>query len=115
VLDFLQKGKHFHARMLLPGQTPPRSLRGVRTSPIGRIPRQLNLDRFLPDEGIMRAGESKPAAPALNPDEFASLRLILSAHTGNNANFSQPRSALGDIPVTASGDDPQIRSFLISP
>lgn len=70
---------------------------------------KLNLDRFLPDEGIMRvrirAGRSN-----MNPDEYASLRLIFSAHTSNNANFSQVISER-DIPVTASADDPQFINF----
>jgi mono/diheme cytochrome c family protein len=70
---------------------------------------KLNLDRFLPDEGIMRvrlrAGRSN-----MNPDEYASLRLIFSAHTSNNANFSQIISER-DIPVTASAEDPQFIHF----
>ncbi len=70
---------------------------------------KLNLDRFLPDEGTMRvrirAGRSN-----MNPDEFASLRLIFSAHTSNNANFSQVVSER-DIPVTASADAPQFIDF----
>lgn len=72
---------------------------------------KLDLDRFLPDEGIMnvriRAGRSN-----MNPDEYASLRLIFSAHTSNNANFSQVISER-DIPVTASADDPQFINFAI--
>ena len=46
----------------------------------------------------------------MNPDEYASLRLIFSAHTSNNANFSQVVSER-DIPVTASADDPQFIHF----
>ncbi len=70
---------------------------------------KMDLDRFLPDEGIMRvlihAGRS-----TMNPDEYASLRLIFSAHTSNNANFSQTISER-DIPVTASGDNPEFIHF----
>ncbi len=72
---------------------------------------KLDLDRFLPDEGTMhvriRAGRS-----SLNPDEYASLRLTFSAHTSNNANFSQVISER-DIPVTASADKPQLIQFEI--
>ncbi len=70
---------------------------------------KLDLDRFLPDEGVMRvrirAGRSNS-----NPDEYASLRLMLSAHTSNDANFSQVISQR-DIPVTASANNPQFIHF----
>ena len=66
---------------------------------------KLDLDRFLPDEGIMRV-RIRAGRSTMNPDEYASLRLIFSAHTSNNANFSQTVSER-DIPVTASADDPQ--------
>ena len=66
---------------------------------------KLDLDRFLPDEGIMRV-RLRAGRSTMNPDEYASLRLIFSAHTSNNANFSQTVSER-DIPVTASADDPQ--------
>ncbi len=66
---------------------------------------KLDLDRFLPDEGIMRV-RIRAGRSTMNPDEYASLRLIFSAHTSNNANFSQVISER-DIPVTATADDPQ--------
>ena len=66
---------------------------------------KLDLDRFLPDEGIMRV-RIRAGRSTMNPDEYASLRLMLSAHTSNDANFSQVISAR-DIPVTASFDNPQ--------
>jgi mono/diheme cytochrome c family protein len=70
---------------------------------------KLNLDRFLPDEGMMRvrirAGRTSNA-----PDEYASLRLIFSAHTSNNANFSQVVSQR-DQPVTALADKPEFIEF----
>jgi len=66
---------------------------------------KLNLDRFLPDEGTMRVS-IRAARSTMNPDEYASLRLMLSAHTSNDANFSQVISQR-DIPVAASGDKPQ--------
>ena len=72
---------------------------------------KLNLDRFLPDEGIMRV-RIRAARSSMNPDEYASLRLIFSAHTSNNANFSQEISPR-DIPVTASLDKPQFIDFHI--
>ena len=70
---------------------------------------KMNLDRFLPDNGIMRvsirAGRSSNKA-----DESASLRLGFSAHTSNNANFSNTISQR-DIPVTATADEPQFIHF----
>jgi mono/diheme cytochrome c family protein len=70
---------------------------------------KLNLDRFLPDEGIMRvrirAGRSTAEA-----DEYASLRLIFSAHTSNNANFSQVISER-DCAVSATADEPEFIHF----
>ena len=70
---------------------------------------KLNLDRFLPDEGIMRV-RIRVGRTTMNAIEFASLRLIFSAHTSNNANFSDVISER-DIPVTASADEPQIIQF----
>lgn len=70
---------------------------------------KLDLDRFLPDEGIMRV-RIRAGRSTMNPDEYASLRLIFSAHTSNNANFSQVVSE-HDIPVTASADNPQFIHF----
>ncbi len=70
---------------------------------------KMNLDRFLPDEGTMRI-RIRAGRSTMNPDEYASLRLIFSAHTSNNANFSQVISPR-DIPVTASADDPQFIHF----
>ncbi len=70
---------------------------------------KLDLDRFLPDEGIMRV-RIRAGRSTMNPDEYASLRLIFSAHTSNNANFSQVVSER-DIPVTATSDDPQFIHF----
>ncbi len=70
---------------------------------------KLNLDRFLPDEGIMRV-RIRAGRSTMNPDEYASLRLLLSAHTSNDANFTQVISPR-DIPVTASADKPQFLHF----
>ena len=70
---------------------------------------KLDLDRFLPDEGIMRV-RIRAGRSTMNPDEYASLRLIFSAHTSNNANFSQVISER-DMPVTASGDNPEFMHF----
>lgn len=89
------------------GQTPP-------VSPVVLVlPRsselKLDLDRFLPDEGTMRV-RIRVGRSTMNPDEYASLRLIFSAHTSNDANFSQVISE-HPIPVTAPGDDPQFIQF----
>lgn len=70
---------------------------------------KLDLDRFLPDEGIMRV-RIRAGRSTMNSDEYASLRLIFSAHTSNNANFSQTVSER-DIPVTASADNPEFIHF----
>ncbi len=107
------KGIHFSSGKSMPqpeavaGQTPA-------VSPVVLVlPRsnelKLNLDRFLPDEGIMRV-RIRAGRSTMNPDEYASLRLIFSAHTSNNANFSQVISER-DIPVTASADNPQFIHF----
>ncbi|MFM8288920.1 MAG: DUF1592 domain-containing protein [Planctomycetaceae bacterium] len=66
---------------------------------------KLDLDRFLPDEGIMRV-RIRAGRSSMNPNEHAGLRLIFSAHTSNDASFLEVISER-DIPVTASSDDPQ--------
>ena len=68
-----------------------------------------NLDRFLPDDGVMRVS-IRAWRSSDNPDEDASLRLGLSAHTSNNANFSNTISE-GDIPVTGTVENPHYVHF----
>ncbi|MDG1365159.1 MAG: DUF1592 domain-containing protein [Akkermansiaceae bacterium] len=67
---------------------------------------KFNLSNHLPDQGTMRitlrAGRS-----TMKTDEFASLRFIFSAHTSNNANFSEVISKRA-IPVTGSLTEPQL-------
>ncbi|HVX13885.1 MAG TPA: DUF1592 domain-containing protein [Pirellulales bacterium] len=70
---------------------------------------KLNLDRFLPDEGTMRV-RIRAGRTTTEPDEYASLRLIFSAHTSNNANFSQVVSQR-DVPVTAPAEKPEFIEF----
>ncbi|MDB5390153.1 MAG: signal peptide protein [Planctomycetaceae bacterium] len=70
---------------------------------------KLNLDRFLPDEGMLRV-RIRAGRTTNQPNEYASLRLIFSAHTSNNANFSQVVSQR-DLPVTASADKPEFIEF----
>jgi hypothetical protein len=70
---------------------------------------KMNLDRFLPDEGTMRV-RIRAGRTTNEPDEYASLRLIFSAHTSNNANFSQVVSQR-DLPVTAPADKPEFIEF----
>jgi len=70
---------------------------------------KLNLDRFLPDEGMMRV-RIRAGRTTEDPQEYASLRLVFSAHTSNNANFSQVVSAK-DLPVTASAEHPEFLEF----
>jgi hypothetical protein len=107
------KGVHFSPGKSTPkagavaGQTPAVSP-VVLVLPAGNE-LKLNLDRFLPDEGIMRV-RIRAGRSTMNPDEYASLQLMLSAHTSNNADFTQVISQ-HDIPVTASGDKPQFIHF----
>ena len=70
---------------------------------------KINLDRFLPDEGMMRV-RIRAGRTTMDPNEYAGLRLIFSAHTSNNANFSQVVSRR-DLPVTASADRPEFIEF----
>jgi len=70
---------------------------------------KLNLDRFLPDEGTMRV-RIRAGRTTKEPDEYVSLRLIFSAHTSNNANFSQVVSPR-DLPVTALAEKPEFIEF----
>lgn len=70
---------------------------------------KLNLDRFLPDEGTMRV-RLRAGRTNQDPDQYASLRLGFSAHTSNNANFSQVISPR-DLPVTAPADKPEFIVF----
>lgn len=70
---------------------------------------KINLDRFLPDDGVMRV-RIRAGRSTMNPNEYASLRLVFSAHTSNNANFSQTISSR-DIPVTASSASPEFIHF----
>lgn len=72
---------------------------------------KFNLDRFLPDEGVMRV-RIRVARSNMNPEHFANLRLIFSAHTSNNANFSQVISQR-DEQVTAPTKAPEYIDFLI--
>lgn len=110
------RGVHFSNGAAAPkpdavaGKTPPLSPVVLVLARSNEL--KLNLDRFLPDDGIMRvrirAGRSN-----MQPNEYAGLRLIFSAHTSNNANFSQVISQR-DISVTASADDPAFIHFDIS-
>ena len=72
---------------------------------------KFNLDRFLPDEGVMRV-RIRAARSNMHPQHFANLRLVFSAHTSNNANFSQVISQR-DLPVTAPAEAPEYVDFLI--
>jgi hypothetical protein len=70
-----------------------------------------NLDRFLPDDGRMRVS-IRAWRSSENPDEYAKLCLKLSAHTSNNANFSNVISKR-DIPVTGTAENPEWIHFNI--
>lgn len=70
---------------------------------------KLDLDRYLPDSGVMHV-RIRAARSNANPEQFASLRLLLSAHTSNNANFTDVISQR-DVPVTATAKEPQWIEF----
>jgi mono/diheme cytochrome c family protein len=70
---------------------------------------KFNLNRYLPDEGIMRV-RMRAGRNTMQSDEFTSLQLILSAHTSNNANFSQVISDR-NLPVLASTGSPKFIHF----
>ncbi len=70
---------------------------------------KINLDRFLPDDGIMRV-RIRAGRTTTSDTEYAALRLGFSAHTSNNANFSNVISDR-DVPVTASADQPEFIHF----
>jgi mono/diheme cytochrome c family protein len=89
------------------GQAPPASPAVWVLPRSGEL--KLNLDRFLPDDGIMRV-RVRVGRTTMHPNEHASLRLVLSAQTSNNAGFSQVVSAR-DMPVTASSREPQFVEF----
>lgn len=73
---------------------------------------KLDLDRFLPDDGIMRV-KIRASRSTMTPNEYASLRLVFSAHTSNNANFSEVISEQ-DLLVTTPAEQPQLYHFDIS-
>lgn len=66
---------------------------------------KMNLDRFLPDLGIMRVSVLASRTTD-DPNEHAALRFIFSAHTSNNANFTNEISER-DLPVHGSMEKPQ--------
>lgn len=110
-----ETGKGIHSS---PGKPLPKSDAVAGQSPdvspvVLALPRsnelKMNLDRFLPDEGVIRV-RIRAGRSTMNANEYASLRLIFSAHTSNNANFSQVISET-DIPVTAFADNPQFIHF----
>jgi mono/diheme cytochrome c family protein len=70
---------------------------------------KMNLNRFLPDEGTMRV-RIRAGRTTQEPNEYVSLRLMFSAHTSNNAYFSQVVSQR-DVPVTAPADKPELIEF----
>ena len=87
------------------GQTQPESVVFDRR----RSSVKFNLSNHLPDEGMMRI-TFRAGRTNMNPDDYASLRLVFSAHTSNNANFAQVISER-DVFVTASADNPQFIHF----
>jgi mono/diheme cytochrome c family protein len=70
---------------------------------------KINLDRFLPDEGLMRVSMRAARSTKDVPGDIC-LRLGFSAHTSNNANFSNVISER-DLPVTAPANRPEFIHF----
>ncbi len=106
-------GIHYSPRPLKPtkdataGQSPAPSQVVLELPPGNDL--KLNLDRFLPDEGTMRISV-RASRSNKNPKEFANLRLVFSAHTSNDARFSEVISQR-DIPVIADPDQPEFIRF----
>ncbi|MCM8528039.1 MAG: DUF1587 domain-containing protein, partial [Lentisphaeraceae bacterium] len=89
-------------------QVPPPSSSAVVLNYNEKL--KLNLGNQIPDEGILkirvRVGRTTSKA-----NEFSSLRLWISAHTSNNANF---QAVIGeDKTVTASVENPEFIEFLV--
>lgn len=84
------------------GQAPPETV--IFDQRNGSV--KFNLSNHLPDQGTMRI-TLRARRSTMKVDEFASLRFIFSAHTSNNANFSEVISKRA-IPVTGSMKDPQL-------
>jgi hypothetical protein len=70
---------------------------------------KLNLGSKLPDAGNMRV-RLRMGRSSLDVNEHASVRLIFSAHTSNDAHFSEIVSHR-DIPITASAGNMQFIDF----
>jgi mono/diheme cytochrome c family protein len=85
------------------GKTPAVSPAVVVIGPNQSL--KMNLGETLPDDGIMRV-RLRVGRTTMAADEYASVRLVFSAHTSNNANFSEIVSKR-DIPITAPADKPQ--------
>lgn len=97
-------------RLLTDGAALPTPEVGPVVAVIG--PQQslkLNLGETLPDEGIMRV-RLRAGRTTMEATEYISVRLIFSAHTSNNANFSEVVSRR-DVPVTATADKPEFIHF----
>jgi hypothetical protein len=77
----------------------------------GRQGLKMNLSNHLPDQGLMRV-RARAGRATNEPNQDASLRLILSAHTSNNANFTQIVSK-HDLPVTGVSDKPEFIDFFV--
>lgn len=70
---------------------------------------KMNLGETLPDAGTMRV-RLRVGRTTVEANEHVALRLVFSAHTSNNANFSEVVSER-DVPVTAPADQPQVIHF----
>jgi mono/diheme cytochrome c family protein len=89
------------------GKTPAVSPAVVVIGPNQSL--KMNLGETLPDDGIMRV-RLRVGRTTREANDYVAVRLILSAHTSNNANFSEVISRR-DIPVTAPADQPEFIHF----
>ena len=90
------------------GKTPPLSSVALVMNQNEKL--KLNFTNKIPDEGILRV-RMRVGRTTVKPNEFTSLRLLISAQTSNNANFEAVISE--EIPVRASVKKPEYIEFLI--
>ena len=108
-----ERGTHFKGGKLTPIEDNASGLSKTGHEVFLVLPRsnelKWNLDRFLPDDGVMRVS-IRAWRSSGNPQEYAKLSLKFSAHTSNNANFSNIISKR-DIPVSGTVENPQFIHF----
>ena len=103
------QGLYFSAGSIAPKPDAVAGQTLADSSVVWVVPRsttlKYNMGNHLPDDGIMRVSLHVGRTTS-NANEYLGLRLVFSAHTSNNANFTETISKR-DIPVTATADKPQ--------